>query len=122
MTITASMVKTLRDRTGAGMMECKKALTETGGDMEAAVEELRKKGAAKADQKAGRIAAEGVISVATSENGKTGVLVEVNCETDFVAKDANFKAFSGKVADIVLAQRPESVEAIAGLQIAGTDQ
>jgi len=122
MTITASMVKTLRDRTGAGMMECKKALTETGGDMEAAVEELRKKGAAKADQKAGRIAAEGVISVATSENGKTGVLVEVNCETDFVAKDANFKAFSGKVADIVLAQRPESVEALAGLQIAGTDQ
>ena len=119
MTITASMVKALRERTGAGMMECKKALTGTGGDIEAAVEELRKKGAAKADRKSGRITAEGVISVAISEDGSTATLVEVNCETDFVAKDVNFREFTEKVAETILAQRPPNVEALAGLNISG---
>ena len=122
MTITASMVKALRERTGAGMMECKKALTGTGGDIEAAVEELRKKGAAKADRKSGRITAEGVISVAISEDGGTATLVEVNCETDFVAKDVNFRAFTDKVAETILAHRPQNVEALAGLNIFGSDK
>jgi elongation factor Ts len=120
MTITASMVKALRERTGAGMMECKKALTGTGGDVEAAVEELRKKGAAKADQKSGRITTEGVIGVAISEDGGTGTLVEINCETDFVAKDENFREFTDKVAETVLAQRPENVDALAGLNFSDT--
>lgn len=122
MTITASMVKALRERTGAGMMECKKALTDAGGDMEAAVEDLRKKGAAKADKKSGRIAAEGAISVALSDDNSAGVLVEVNCETDFVAKDENFKNFAARVAATVLRQNPEDVTALAGMKIDGTDQ
>lgn len=121
MTITASMVKALRERTGAGMMECKKALTDTGGDMEASVEELRKKGAAKADKKSGRIAAEGAVSATLSEDCRTGVLVEVNCETDFVAKDENFRKFSADVAATVLEQRPEDVSKLAGLKISGSD-
>jgi len=115
------MVKALRERTGAGMMECKKALTDTGGDMEAAVEELRKKGAAKADKKSGRIAAEGAVSATLSEDCRTGVLVEVNCETDFVAKDENFRKFSADVAATVLEQRPEDVSKLAGLKISGSD-
>ena len=122
MTITAAMVKALRERTGAGMMECKKALTESGGDMEAAVEELRKKGAAKADQKSGRIAAEGAISGIVSADGKSGVLVEINCETDFVAKDENFKGFAREVAQTVMDQKPESVDALGKLRISGTQQ
>jgi elongation factor Ts len=85
MAITASLVKELRERTGAGMMECKKALVETGGDLDAAQEQLRKKGQAKADKKAGRVAAEGRIELAT--DAQRAVLVEVNCETDFVAKE-----------------------------------
>jgi elongation factor Ts len=120
MTITAAMVKALRERTGAGMMECKKALTGTGGDMEGAVEELRKKGAAKADQKSGRITAEGVIGVAISEDGDTGTLVEVNCETDFVAKDENFREFTVKVAKTALTQRPENVDALVRLELYDT--
>ena len=120
MTITAAMVKALRERTGAGMMECKKALTGTGGDMEAAVEDLRKKGAAKADQKSGRIAAEGVIGVAISEDGKSGTLVEVNCETDFVAKDENFREFTDKVAKTALMQRPGNVDALVRLDLHDT--
>jgi elongation factor Ts len=115
------MVKALRERTGAGMMECKKALTDTGGDMEAAVEELRKKGAAKADKKSGRIAAEGTVRATLSEDCRTGVLVEVNCETDFVAKDENFRKFSADVAATVLEQRPEDVSKLAGLKISGSD-
>lgn len=121
MTITASMVKALRERTGAGMMECKKALTDTGGDMEAAVEELRKKGAARADKKSGRIAAEGAVSATLSEDYRTGVLVEVNCETDFVAKDENFRKFSADVAATVLEQRPEDMSKLAGLKMSGSD-
>lgn len=122
MAITASMVKELRERTGAGMMECKHALTEADGDMDAAIEALRKKGAAKADKKAGRVAAEGVVLSALSDDGATGALVEVNCETDFVAKDDNFKAFAEGVALTVLGQEPADVEALANLKIAGGEQ
>ena len=98
--ITASLVKELRERTGAGMMECKKALTEAGGDIDNAAEALRKSGLAKADKKAGRVAAEGRVAMA-QEAGKA-VLVEVNSETDFVAKDANFVAFTEAVANAAL--------------------
>jgi len=102
MAITASMVKELRERTGAGMMECKKALVESNGDIEVAIEEMRKSGQAKAAKKAGRTAAEGVILVNTSADGKNAVIVEVNCETDFVAKDENFLSFANAVAERAL--------------------
>ena len=118
MAITASMVKELRERTGAGMMECKKVLTQTNGDMEAAIEELRIKGAAAAEKKAGRIAAEGVIVSAGNE--KAGTLVEINCETDFVAKDDSFKAFTAQVAEAVLAAAPADVKALADTSLAGS--
>lgn len=110
MQINASMVKELRERTGAGMMECKKALEEANGDMEAAIEAMRKSGAAKAVKKAGRVAAEGRIVIA-AEGGKAAV-VEVNCETDFVAKDENFVGFADVVATSVLATRPADVESV----------
>ena len=100
MAITASMVKELRERTGAGMMECKKALTEANGDIETAIENMRKSGQAKAAKKAGRTAADGVIVLA--QDGQRAVMVEVNCETDFVAKDENFKSFANVVAERVL--------------------
>ncbi|NCF22928.1 MAG: elongation factor Ts [Gammaproteobacteria bacterium] len=116
MSISASMVKELRERTGAGMMECKKALVETGGDMEAAAELLRKSGQAKADKKAGRVAADGKI-VIRAEGGKA-VIVEVNSETDFVAKDENFIAFAGAVADAAMASGTTDVEAFAGENLA----
>jgi elongation factor Ts len=93
------MVKELRERTGAGMMECKKALVESNGDIEAAIEAMRKSGQAKAAKKAGRTAAEGVILVNASDDGKNAVIVEVNCETDFVAKDENFLSFANAVAE-----------------------
>ncbi|MBQ1472298.1 MAG: translation elongation factor Ts, partial [Lachnospiraceae bacterium] len=96
MAITAAMVKELREMTGAGMMDCKKALNETNGDMDEAVEFLRKNGQAKAEKKAGRIAAEGLCSVVVE--GNTAAIVEVNSETDFVAKNADFKAFVDEVA------------------------
>jgi elongation factor Ts len=102
MAITASMVKELRERTGAGMMECKKALVETGGDIETAVEFLRKSGLAQADKKSSRIAAEGKIALATDDSQSSAVMVEVNCETDFVAKDVNFNAFVSAVAQNAL--------------------
>ena len=98
MAVTALMVKELRERTGAGMMACKKALVETGGNMDAAIRYLRESGLAQADKKAASIAAEGKIVLATSDDGKQAVMVEVNCETDFVAKDENFNAFAGAVA------------------------
>lgn len=110
MEITASLVKDLRERSGAGMMECKKALTECGGDIDAAMEHLRKTGLAKADKKADRVAAEGRI-VAASAVGNA-VLVEVNSETDFVAKDENFVAFANSVADAALAANALDVEAL----------
>src|SRR5215813_1476602 len=100
MEITASLVKELRERTGAGMMECKKALTENQGNIDAAGEWLRKQGLAKADKKASRVAAEGRIAVA--QNGGSAVLVEVNSETDFVAKDENFLGFANAVAQAAL--------------------
>ena len=97
MAITAAMVKELREMTGAGMMDCKKALNETNGDMDAAVEYLRKTGQAKAEKKAGRIAAEGIVSVLVQDNKKAAI-VEVNSETDFVAKNADFQAYVADVA------------------------
>jgi len=111
MSITASQVKELRERSGAGMMECKKALVETGGDIEAAIEHLRKSGLAKADKKAGRVAAEGAIVEAADASG--AVLVEINCETDFVAKDENFRAFADRVAELALAAGNDDVAALA---------
>ena len=108
MEIKASMVKELRDKTGAGMMDAKKALVETNGDMEKAVEFLRQKGMASADKKMGRIAAEGTIASAIV--GKKGVMVEINCETDFVAKNEDFKAFANEMAEAILALNPASVE------------
>ncbi len=113
MTISASLVKELRERTGAGMMECKKALTETNGDIEAAIELMRKSGQAKAAKKAGRTAAEGVVVIKTSPDAKRAVMVEVNCETDFVAKDENFAAFANAVADCVMNGDIGDVEALA---------
>ena len=97
--ITADLVKELRERTGPGMMECKKALVAVAGDIEKAIEEMRKSGQAKADKKSGRIAAEGMISIAISQDKKSLAIVEVNCETDFVAKDANFGDFAKTVAE-----------------------
>ncbi len=112
MAITAAMVKELRERTGAGMMECKKALVQTDGDMEAAVEHLRKSGLAQADKKAGRVAAEGKIQLAQSDCGSAAVMVEINCETDFVAKDENFAAFAGTVGQIALDSDPADVDTL----------
>ena len=113
MAITASLVKELRERTGSGMMECKKALVETDGDIEAAAELMRKSGAAKADKKAGRVAADGAIKVSVSDDGKTAVILEINSETDFVAKDENFQAFADDVLATVAQQKPASVEALS---------
>ncbi len=117
MEISAGMVKELRERSGAGMMECKKALVETGGDVEGALEVLRKSGAAKAAKKAGRIAAEGAIVAAS--NADMAVLVEVNSETDFVANDANFSRYTAAVAAAVLATGASDVEALK--EAAGSD-
>jgi len=100
MSITAAQVKELRERSGAGMMDCKKALVETGGDMDAAIEHLRKSGLAKAGKKSDRTAAEGLVVIAS--NSERAVLVEVNCETDFVAKDDNFSGFANEVAQLAL--------------------
>jgi len=107
--ITADMVKQLRERTGAGMMDCKKALTETDGNMEKAIEYLREKGLASAAKKAGRIAAEGIVDAYIHGEGRIGVLVEVNIETDFAARNADFKAFVKDVAMQIAASRPEYV-------------
>lgn len=113
MAITAQQVKELRDRTAAGMMDCKKALVEADGDIELAIENMRKSGAIKAAKKAGRIAAEGAIFAKT--NGTTALIIEVNCETDFVGMDKSFLAFAEKVADIALANKVDSVEALSAL-------
>lgn len=118
-TITAKMVQELRERTNAGMMECKKALEAAGGDIEAAIEVMRKSGQAKADKKAGRVAAEGVIIVKTSADHKTAVIVEVNCETDFVARDEQFKHFAEMLANRALATKTKD---IAGLMSLSVDQ
>lgn len=110
MSFSASDVKKLRETTGAGMMDCKKALTENGGDMDAAVDFLRKKGLAAAQKKQSRIAAEG--AVASLVEGNTGVLVEVNCETDFVSKGDDFKAFANEVANYILKESPADIAAL----------
>ena len=119
MQITAAMVKELRERTGSGMMECKKALTEADGDIDAAIENMRKSGLAKADKKAGRVAAEGRIAIKISDDGKTAVIAEVNCETDFVSGGDDFLTFVNEVAAIALENRPESTEALVELAIDG---
>ena len=118
MAISASMVKELRERTSAGMMECKKALTETDGDMEAAVQLLRTSGAAKADKKAGRVAAEGVVSIYISDDKKLGVIVEVNSETDFVAKGEDFQRFAADIAEAVAATNPADIDALNATKLA----
>ncbi len=120
MAVTASMVKELRERTGAGMMECKKALVETNGDMDAAIEHLRKSGLAQADKKASRIAADGRIALATREDNSEVVMVEINCETDFVAKDANFLAFIDAVASNALAATSDDVDALMATDFDGS--
>lgn len=112
MQISASLVKELRDRTGAGMMECKKALTETGGDLEAAVEHMRKTGLAKADKRAGRVAAEGAIVLLRSDDGARAVMVEINCETDFVAKGDDFQQFGLSVAQRALDAKVPDLDAL----------
>ena len=108
--ITASQVKDLREKTGAGMMDCKKVLTETDGDMEKAIELLRERGIAKAAKKSGRVAAEGLVEAYVSEDGKVGAIVEVNAETDFVAKNEEFKTFVANIAKQVAEKNPKDVE------------
>ena len=108
--VTASLVKELREKTGAGMMDCKKVLTETDGDMEKAIELLRERGIAKAAKKSGRVAAEGLVEAYISEDGKVGAIVEVNSETDFVAKNEEFKTFVKNVAKQVVEKNPKDVE------------
>ncbi len=112
MAVTAAMVKELRERTGLGMMDCKKALTEADGDMDAAIDLLRKNSAVKAAKKADRTAAEGLLAVRVSDDGKTGVLAEINIETDFAAKNEQFIAFVAKVADTALAKGTDDVAAL----------
>lgn len=121
MSVSAAQVKELRERTGAGMMECKKALEVTGGDLQLAVEELRKTGRAKADKKAGRVAAEGVVLVQASNDGKCAVLLEVNSETDFVARDENFLKFANAVAATALAAKAKDVTTLSQLVLTGTN-
>lgn len=121
MSITAAMVKELRERTGSGMMECKKALAEVGGDLEAAVALMRKAGLAKADKKSGRTAAEGIVRVCVSDDGKRAAIVEVNCETDFVAKGDDFAGFCDAVANTVLNAEVADVDALLAMPLAGHD-
>ncbi|SFC69296.1 translation elongation factor Ts [Pragia fontium] len=110
--ITAALVKELRDRTAAGMMECKKALVEANGDIELAIDNMRKSGQAKAAKKAGRVAAEGVILTKIAADGKRGVILEANCETDFVAKDAGFLDFANAAIDAALAENISDIEVL----------
>lgn len=112
MAVTASLVKELRERTGLGMMECKKALVDANGDIELAIEDLRKSSGLKAAKKAGRTAADGVVAVRVAENGTYGVLLEVNSETDFVARDDNFRAFVDRVLAKAFEARQSDVEAL----------
>lgn len=111
-TITAAMVKELREKTGAGMMDCKKALTATEGDAEKAVDWLREKGIAKAEKKAGRVAAEGAVAAYVSADAKTGCAVEINCETDFAAGNDQFKELLAKVAEHIVATKPATLDAL----------
>lgn len=119
MSVTAALVKELRDRTGLGMMECKKALVETDGNIDLAIENLRKAGQAKAAKKAGRTAAEGVVIARVAESGANAVLVEINSETDFVARDDNFLGFCNQVADHLVASDVQDVSALMGSEMGG---
>jgi elongation factor Ts len=119
MEVKPALVKELRERTGAGMMDCKKALVEASGDLDTAAELLRKQGQAKADKKASRVAAEGRVVLKSDERAGRYALVEVNSETDFVAKDDNFRGFAERVAGVVLDQRPASLEALMVLATDG---
>ncbi|WP_423820792.1 translation elongation factor Ts [Salinisphaera sp. SPP-AMP-43] len=119
MAISAALVKELRERTGAGMMECKKALQAADGDIEAAAETMRREGLAKADKKAGRVAAEGRIASAVSDDKSAAVLVEVNCETDFVGKNEDFVQFADEIAQLVLDKQPADVEALGDIDMGG---
>ncbi|HEC58435.1 MAG TPA: elongation factor Ts [Methylophaga sp.] len=119
MAITAALVKELRERTGSGMMECKKALVASNGDIEVAIDEMRKSGLAKADKKSDRIAAEGVIAIEISADGKQAVMLEINSETDFVAKAEDFMAFVDNVAKTVLTAQPADLEALMALPLNG---
>ena len=112
MNISAALVKELRERTGSGMMECKRALVETGGDLEVAIEHMRKQGLAKADKKAGRIAAEGLVVVTGTADHRAAAVVEINCETDFVAGGDDFRNFAQGVGELVLEARPADMEAL----------
>ncbi|MFV1972347.1 MAG: translation elongation factor Ts [Thiohalobacterales bacterium] len=117
MSITAAQVKELRERTGSGMMECKKALVDAGGDMDTAAAALRKAGMAKADKKAGRVAAEGLIEVGVSGDGRTAAMVEVNCETDFVARKEDFQGFAAAIAQRVLADNPADTDSLLAMPL-----
>ena len=119
MQITAAMVKELRGRTGAGMMDCKRALTEAEGDLEKAIAIMRLAGQAKAERKAGRITAEGVVAIEVDGSGRRAAMVEVNCETDFVAKEAAFRGFVDAVCARVLASNPIDVDALARMPLDG---
>ena len=117
MAVTAEAVKALRERTGAGMMECKKALVEANGDLEAAAEAMRKSGLAKADKKAGRVAAEGVVAIERGTDGRSAAIVEVNSETDFVAREKDFQSFAAEVAKAALSARPADLEALLATKL-----
>ena len=121
MAITAALVKELRERTGAGMMECKKALVEMDGDIEAALEHLRKTSAVKADKKAGRIAAEGLLAIELSDDAKSVAIVEVNCETDFAAKREELQDFVSSAAKRVLSDKPSDVDELNQLAVSDSD-
>jgi elongation factor Ts len=118
MSVTAEAVRQLRERTGAGMMECKRALVETGGDLDAAAELMRKQGLAKADKKAARVAAEGVIVVERGADGRAAAMVEINCETDFVAREQDFRNFAADLARLTLAGRVVDVPALLAAELA----
>lgn len=117
--ITAAMVKDLRERSGAGMMDCKKALAETGGDMQKAIDYLREKGIAKAAKKSGRIAAEGACAAYVSADGKIGALAEINCETDFTASNSDFRALVKKVTEHIAKTNPADLDALNASKIEG---
>ncbi|SHI10791.1 translation elongation factor Ts [Ferrimonas marina] len=119
MAVTASLVKELRERTGAGMMDCKKALVETNGDIEQAIENMRKSGLAKAAKKAGRVAAEGTLIIKQADG--VAAMVEVNCETDFVAMDASFQAMANEIGDIALAGKITDIEALRAAPMRDSD-
>ncbi|NOQ89951.1 MAG: elongation factor Ts [Gammaproteobacteria bacterium] len=122
MQITASMVKELRERTGSGMMECKKALQETDGDIDVAIENMRKSGLAKADKKAGRVAAEGRVVIALSEDKKSAAVVEVNCETDFVSGGDDFLSFVTSIAKTALNNKPADIAALSEMTLDGSSE